>query len=76
VTATANRWQFAAKVALIVFAVGLFYWPALRAGFVWDDEPLITANPLMRNRAKQNEEVRFAQCHPERSEGPHNLQYV
>ena len=30
-------------------AVGLAYLPALRAGFVWDDEPLITANPLLRS---------------------------
>jgi hypothetical protein len=40
VTAKANRWQLAAKITLIVFAVGLSYLPALRAGFVWDDEPL------------------------------------
>jgi hypothetical protein len=26
----------------------LVYLPALRAGFVWDDEQLITSNPLLR----------------------------
>jgi hypothetical protein len=35
-------------VAAIILAGVLAYLPALRGGFVWDDEPLITANPLMR----------------------------
>ncbi len=35
-------------MAAIVLVTVLSYLPALRAGFVWDDEPLITANPLMR----------------------------
>ena len=43
------RWLVAAKIALIFAAVALSYLPALSAGFVWDDEPLITANPLLRN---------------------------
>ncbi len=30
-------------------AVGLAYLPALRAGFAWDDQSLITANPLLRS---------------------------
>jgi len=34
--------------AIIVGAVLLVYLPALRAGFVWDDEQLITSNPLFR----------------------------
>jgi len=42
-------WLFAAKIALILVAVALAYFPALSAGFVWDDEPLITANPLLRS---------------------------
>ena len=42
------HWLFAAKIALIFVAVALAYLPALSAGFVWDDEPLITANPLLR----------------------------
>ena len=37
-----------AKVAAIILAAVLPYLPALRGGFVWDDEPLITANPLLR----------------------------
>ena len=42
-----KRWEIA-KVAAIILAGVLAYLPALRGGFVWDDEPLITANPLMR----------------------------
>lgn len=37
-----------AKVMAIVLACAFSYLPALQGGFVWDDEPLITANPLMR----------------------------
>ncbi|PYK40618.1 MAG: O-GlcNAc transferase, partial [Verrucomicrobia bacterium] len=44
-----NHWQLAVKTALIVAVVGLAYLPALRAGFVWDDQSLITANPLLRS---------------------------
>jgi len=42
-----KRWEIA-KVAAIILAAVLPYLPALRGGFVWDDEPLITANPLLR----------------------------
>ena len=42
-----KRWEIA-KVAAIILAGGLPYLPALRGGFVWDDQPLITANPLLR----------------------------
>ena len=35
-------------MAAIILAVALPYLPALGGGFVWDDEPLITANPLLR----------------------------
>jgi Flp pilus assembly protein TadD len=42
-----KRWEIA-KVAAIILAGVLPYLPALRGGFVWDDEPLITANPLLR----------------------------
>src|SRR5437764_538757 len=41
-------WQLTAQVAAIVVAVGLVYLPALRADFVWDDEQLVTGNPLLR----------------------------
>jgi protein O-mannosyl-transferase len=47
--ASARHWQVVAKVAVIILSVALSYWPALRAGFVWDDEPLVTANPLLRS---------------------------
>ena len=43
-----SRWRWVASVGMIVGAVLLVYLPALRAGFVWDDEQLITANPLLR----------------------------
>src|SRR5437762_8370981 len=42
-----KRWQIA-KVASIILAGVLPYLPAFGGGFVWDDQPLITANPLMR----------------------------
>jgi protein O-mannosyl-transferase len=45
-----RSWEIA-KVAAIILAVALPYLPALRGGFVWDDEPLITANPLLRTPA-------------------------
>src|SRR5438309_985137 len=38
-----------AQAAAIVAAVALVYLPALHAGFVWDDEQLVTGNPLLRN---------------------------
>jgi len=44
-----DRWPLAAKTVVIVVAIWFAYLPALRAGFVWDDEPLITANPLLRS---------------------------
>jgi protein O-mannosyl-transferase len=44
-------WTPAAQAATIVVAVALVYLPALHAGFVWDDEQLITGNPLLRNFA-------------------------
>src|SRR5205085_8260117 len=43
-----KRWEIA-KVAAMILAGVLPYLPALRGGFVWDDEPLITANPLLRS---------------------------
>jgi protein O-mannosyl-transferase len=41
-------WQLTAQVAAIVIAVVLVYLPAFRADFVWDDEQLVTGNPLLR----------------------------
>src|SRR5947199_1478797 len=43
-----TAWQLVAQAAVIVGAVLLVYLPAWSAGFVWDDEQLITANPLLR----------------------------
>src|SRR5205814_1511899 len=43
-----TAWQLVAQAAVIVGAVLLVYLPACRAGFIWDDEQLITANPLLR----------------------------
>src|ERR1700731_1583802 len=45
---TLNRWRVAVQVTAIAFAVWIVYLPALSAGFVWDDEPLITKNPLLQ----------------------------
>ena len=42
-------WKPGAQAAVIVAAVALVYLPALHAGFVWDDEQLVTGNPLLRN---------------------------
>ena len=43
-----RRWRLVTQIVVIVIAVGLVYLPALRAQFVWDDELLITENPLLR----------------------------
>ena len=43
-----SRWRLVAAAAIIVGAVLVVYLPSLRAGFVWDDEQLITSNPLLR----------------------------
>src|ERR1700736_4639061 len=48
VSESSNAWRVAGQIAAIVAGVWLVYLPALRAGFVWDDEPLITANPLLQ----------------------------
>jgi Tfp pilus assembly protein PilF len=44
-----NFWHLTAQVAGIVIAVVLVYLPAFRADFVWDDEQLVTSNPLLRS---------------------------
>ncbi len=41
--------RFAIQIALVVLAVFVSYWPALHAGFVWDDEMLVTKNPLLQS---------------------------
>lgn len=42
-------WRLSVQVAAIVVGVVLVYLPAFRADFVWDDEQLVTGNPLLRN---------------------------
>ncbi len=42
-------WRLIAQVAAIVTIVGLVYLPAFRADFVWDDEQLVTRNPLLQS---------------------------
>ena len=39
-----KRWGLA---ALLLLATALVYLPALRAGFLWDDDDVLTANPLI-----------------------------
>jgi tetratricopeptide (TPR) repeat protein len=39
-------WQIAVLVALVLIAYG----PLWRAGFIWDDDSMLTANPLIRAR--------------------------
>jgi protein O-mannosyl-transferase len=55
---TANRrpssapergWREGAWAFLLMVAVVMVYWPALRAGFVWDDDTHITANHALRS---------------------------
>jgi tetratricopeptide (TPR) repeat protein len=38
------RWWWAALAALAV----VVYWPALSGGFIWDDDTLLTLNPLVK----------------------------
>jgi tetratricopeptide (TPR) repeat protein len=45
---SSSFWSLTAQMAAILVAVALVYLPALRAGFVWDDEQLLTRNPLLR----------------------------
>ena len=42
-------WLNRARIVAIGLAVFVFYLPVLHAGFVWDDELLITSNPLLRD---------------------------
>ncbi len=45
------RWKANGKTLalglLLAGLVVLFYWPALKAGFVWDDDKYVTDNPLL-----------------------------
>src|ERR1700741_4747905 len=44
-----NSWKQTVEVGIIGIATALVYLPGWHAGFVWDDEQLVTANPLLRN---------------------------
>jgi Tfp pilus assembly protein PilF len=44
-----RAWWLAAQATAIIFAVILVYLPTFHDGFVWDDEQLVTANPLLRS---------------------------
>ena len=36
------------RAAFLLAATLLVYWPSYRAGFIWDDDAMITANPLVK----------------------------
>jgi tetratricopeptide (TPR) repeat protein len=42
-------WKTLSGVAAIALTVFLVYFPALRGEFVWDDDLLVTGNPLLRS---------------------------
>ncbi len=42
------RYPRASSTAAVVAAALLAHWPALRAGYVLDDETLLAANPYVR----------------------------
>jgi hypothetical protein len=43
-------WQrFKLSPALLVLCAVIAYFPAINAGFIWDDDLLLTANPQMQN---------------------------
>ena len=44
-----DNWRNLGGMLVIALAVFAFYIPVLHAGFVWDDQQLITANPLLRD---------------------------
>jgi Tfp pilus assembly protein PilF len=39
----------ASAILLILFAVGVVYWPVLGCGFVWDDTALVLRDPFIRS---------------------------
>lgn len=43
-----SNWPwFLAGSALILLTTLVVYWPAIHAGFIWDDDDILTANPLI-----------------------------
>src|SRR5882724_11351968 len=41
-----KHWLFGILILLLLFAA---YWPALGAGYIWDDNLWLTQNPLLHN---------------------------
>ncbi|MBI5769328.1 MAG: tetratricopeptide repeat protein [Verrucomicrobia bacterium] len=48
-TGGAERRRFGVMVALVAVAVAVTYQPVWTAGFIWDDDQLVTANPLIKS---------------------------
>ena len=46
------RFPRASSTATVVTAALLAHWPALRAGYVLDDETLLAANPYVRTLSR------------------------
>ncbi len=46
-TAPPRQGNVAVAGALLLAAVLMAYWPALRGGFIWDDDAYVTNNPLL-----------------------------
>src|SRR5437764_6653089 len=46
--ATRAPWRLWARAVIIVLITSIVYLPAMRAGFVWDDDLLVVKNPLLR----------------------------
>ncbi len=44
-----NRKQILGAAAVLAAITVLVYWPAMRAGFIWDDGDMVTNNPLMKS---------------------------
>jgi protein O-mannosyl-transferase len=42
-----QRWEMPLAIALLAGLVAIAYWPALHAGFIWDDDYYVTKNPLL-----------------------------
>ena len=45
----AGRWVGFAATAALVFCALVAYYPALRAGFIWDDDDYLTGNPTLND---------------------------
>lgn len=44
-----SRWRCAFLAAALLALTVLAYWPAVNAGFIWDDDVYVTENPTLRN---------------------------